>query len=112
MTVTFGTAVVATAVTSLAPSRAMPPASYFAPDHEAGDVLQEEQRDPALAAELDEMRALLRALREEHAVVGDDPDRDAVDMGEAADQRRAEPRLELVEVASRRRCAPITSRMS
>ena len=31
MTVTFGTAAVETALTSLAPSRAMPPASYFEP---------------------------------------------------------------------------------
>ena len=50
-----------------------------------------------LRAELDEMRALHRALREQHAVVGDDPDRHAHHMREAADQRRPEPRLELVE---------------
>jgi hypothetical protein len=37
---------------------AMPPARTSA-DHEAGDVLQEQQRDLALAAELDEVGALL-----------------------------------------------------
>ena len=87
MTVNFGTLVVATAVTSLAPSLAMPPASYFLPDHEAGDVLQEHQRDVALARELDEVRALERALAEQDAVVGEDADRVAVDVREAADQR-------------------------
>ena len=58
-------------------------------DHEAGDVLQEQQRDAALARELDEMRALERALAEQDAVVGEDADRDALDVREAADQRRA-----------------------
>jgi hypothetical protein len=43
-------------------------------DHEAGDVLQEHQRDPALAAELDEVRRLERRLGEQDAVVGDDAD--------------------------------------
>ena len=74
-------------------------------DHEAGDVLQEHERDAAAVAELDEVRALLRGLREQDAVVGDDADRVAVDVGEAADQRRAVKLLELVELASRRRCA-------
>ena len=67
------------------------------PHHEAGDVLQEHQRDAPLRAELDEMRALHRALREKHAVVRHEPDRNARHMREAADQRRPEPRLELVE---------------
>ena len=41
-------------------------------DHEAGDVLQEQKRNAALVGELDEMRGLLRLLREEDAVVGED----------------------------------------
>ena len=41
-----------------------------------------------------------RRLGEQHAVVGDDPDRMAVDPGEAGDQRRAVLRLELVERAA------------
>ncbi len=69
----------------------------FAPHHETGDVLQEYQRDAALTAQLHEMRALLRGLREQHPVVGDDPDRPAVDMGKAGDQRVAEAGLELVK---------------
>jgi hypothetical protein len=35
-------------------------ALVLAPDHEAGDVLQEHQRHLALAAQLDEVRAFLR----------------------------------------------------
>ena len=54
----------------------------------------------ALVAQLDEMRALHRGLREEHAVVGEDADRLAMDPGEAADQRRAVVRLELLEFAA------------
>ena len=88
MTVYFGTRCEATAVTSLAPSLAMPRFAFLA-DHEAGDVLQEQQRNVALARELDEMRALERALAEQDAVVGEDADRKAADMREAADQRRA-----------------------
>ena len=78
----------------------MPPASYFAPDHEAGDVLQEDQRDLALAAQLDEMRALQRAFGKQHAIVGDDADRHAVQMRKAGDQRRAVVLLELVELGA------------
>ena len=98
ITVYFGTLLVATAVTILAPSLAMPPASYLLPDHEAGDVLQEEKRDVALARELDEMRALERAFAEQDAVVGEDADGEPVDVRKAADERRAVERLELVEL--------------
>jgi hypothetical protein len=75
------------------------PGLVLAADHEPGDVLQEHQRDTALAAELDEVRALERGLREQDAVVGDQADRIAVEPGEAADQGRAVERLELVELA-------------
>ena len=68
--------------------------------HEARNVLQEQQRDSALAGKFDEMRALLRAFTEQHAIVGEDGDGQAVDGGEAADQRRAVQRLELVELAA------------
>ena len=63
------------------------------------------KRNAALAGELDEMRALDRAFAEQHAVVGEDRDRHAPDVGEAADQRRAVERLELVELGCRRRSA-------
>ena len=67
------------------------------PDHEAGDVLQEQQRHAALAGELDEVRALQRRLREQDAVVREDRDRVAEDAGEAAHERVAVQRLELVQ---------------
>ena len=38
-------------------------------DHEAGDVLQEDERDAAQVAELDEVRRLQRRFGEQHAVV-------------------------------------------
>src|SRR4029450_11442707 len=44
-------------------------------DHEARDVLQEDERDATLARELDEVRALRGRFAEEDAVVGEDPDR-------------------------------------
>ena len=45
------------------------------------------------------MGALQRRLAEQDPVVGDDADRDAIDVGEAGDQRLAVQRLELVEAA-------------
>src|SRR5204862_8357921 len=65
--------------------------------HEAGDVLQEDERDAALARELDEVRALLRRLGEQHAVVREDADWIALDSRKARDERLAVERLELVE---------------
>ena len=70
----------------------------LATHHEAGDVLQEQQRHAPAVAELHEVRALQRRLREQHAVVGDDPDRVSADAREAAGERRAVERLELVEL--------------
>src|SRR5262249_44212323 len=55
-------------------------------DHKAGDVLQEQEWDAALAREFDEMRALERALAEQDAVIGEDADRYPVNMGETTDQ--------------------------
>lgn len=52
-------------------------------DHEAADVLEEEQGDAALAAELDEVRAFERGFREEDAVVGQDADGLGVDTCES-----------------------------
>ncbi len=83
MTVSFGTAAVATAVTSLAPSLGDAAGLVFLADHEAGDVLQEDQRDFALAAQLDEMRALQRAFGKQHAVVGENADRHARGYGQS-----------------------------
>src|SRR4029079_8397193 len=69
-------------------------------DHEPGDVLEEDERDLPLARELDEVGALLRRLGEQDAVRGEDPDREALDPAEAADERLAVERLELVEAAA------------
>jgi len=65
--------------------------------HEAGDVLQEYQRNTFAAAQLDEMRAFQCALGEQDAVVCQYPNGGAVDVSEAADQRGPIERLELVE---------------
>ena len=66
-------------------------------NHEPGDVLQEDERHAAPRAELDEVRALERRFREEHAVVGEEPGEDAVHAGEAGHERRPVACLELVE---------------
>ena len=71
-------------------------------DHEAGDVLEEDEGNPSFAGELDEVGALLRRLGEEHALVGEDPDRIPLDAREAADERLAVELLELLEASCRR----------
>ena len=70
----------------------------FAADHEAADILEEQQGRAALLRELDEVRAFDRAFAEQHAIIGQDRDRHAPDMRKAADQRRAVQRLEFVEL--------------
>ena len=69
-------------------------------DHEARDVLEEDEGNAALGAELDEVGALLGGRREEDAVVGDDADLVAVDGGETRDEGGAEVALELGEVGA------------
>ena len=78
----------------------MPACLVLAADHEPGDVLEEDERDPALAGELDEVGALERRLAEQDPVVGEDRDRVAVEVGEAGHERLAVERLELVEAAA------------
>jgi len=65
--------------------------------HETGDVLHEEKRHLALAAELHKVRALDSGLGEEDAVVGDHAHGVAVDPAEARHERLAVLLLELVE---------------
>ena len=72
----------------------------FLADHEAGDVLQKHQRNFPLRAQFDEMRALERRFREQDPIVGENADGIAKNMREAADERRAIERLELVEDAA------------
>ena len=69
----------------------------FAPDHEAGDVLQEHQRDLALRTQLHEMRGLLRAFGKQHAIVGHDPHIHAHHLRETRHDGLAEARLEFIE---------------
>lgn len=69
-------------------------------DHEAGNVLEEDQGDAALGAELDEVGALDGRRGEEDAVVGDDADLVAVDGGEAGDEGGTEVVLELGELGA------------
>ena len=56
--VIFGTFVVATAVTILAPCRAMPSFSYLRPTMKPVMFCRKTKRDIPLAAKLNEMRAL------------------------------------------------------
>src|SRR4029079_13825565 len=69
-------------------------------DHGDGDVLQEDDQHASRAGETDEARALSRTVAEEDAVVGEDPDRVALDPREAADERLPVERLELVEAGA------------
>src|SRR3546814_15649696 len=72
----------------------------FSADHEAADILEEEQGNTPLLRQFDEMRALDRAFAEQHAIVGKDRDRNAPNMRETADERRPIGRLELVILAA------------
>ena len=75
------------------------PAGFvFRADHEAGDVLQEDQRDAALVGQLDEVGGFLGAFGEENAVIRKDGDRHAVKARETADEGFAVELLELVEL--------------
>ncbi len=53
------------------------------PHHKTGDVLEEEQGNPSLAAEFDEVRSLERGLGEEDAVVAHNTQGEAVQPGKA-----------------------------
>ena len=68
-------------------------------DDVAGGVLQIEDRQPGLAARLDEVRRFRCAGRIERPVVGDDADRKTLHGGVAAYGRGAVVRLEVEEIA-------------
>lgn len=65
----------------------------FAADHESGNVLQEDQRNAALRAELNKVRSLLRRLRKENAVVGHNAHRHAPQPSKPRHQRVAKQLL-------------------
>src|SRR4051812_25363209 len=67
-------------------------------DHVAGGVLQIDDRRALLAAQLDELRRLDRALGGDRAVVADERHRLALDLGPAADRLLIIEALELEEV--------------
>ena len=77
-----------------------PSGFVLATDHEARHVLQEHQGNTAAVAELDEVCGLEGRFGEEHAVVGDDPDRVPVQMSETSHERGAVLGLELVELTA------------
>jgi hypothetical protein len=70
-----------------------------APDHETGHIGHEQQRDVALAAQINEVRRLHRAVREQHALVGQDADLVAMDARKAGQQGVAVHRLEFLKPA-------------
>ena len=91
----------------------MPPRLVFLPDHEAGDVLQEHAAGSArLHASSMKCVAFSADSEKRMPLFASDADRVAVQVREAGDQRRAVVRLELVELASRRRSRAMTSRTS
>ena len=68
--------------------------------HEAGDVLEEDQRHPPLGAELDKVCGLERGLGEQHTVVRHNADEVAVQPGESGDQCWTIPSLEFVKAGT------------
>jgi len=51
-------------------------------DDVAGDVLEEDERDAAFVADLDELRRLQGAAGKEDPVIAEDPHRITVDIGQ------------------------------
>src|SRR5262249_7751318 len=71
-----------------------------APDHKAGDVLQEQQRNVLLVAEGNELRAFFGGFGNQHAVIAQNADQKSVDARPAGYQCRAIVRLKLLELRS------------
>src|SRR6185436_539459 len=72
----------------------------FLADHEAGDVLQEQEWNAALPAQLDEVGRLQCGFVEQDPVVAENSDRIAPDMRKTTDDGGAIELLELVELAA------------
>ena len=98
ITVSLGTAAPATAVTSLAPSRAMPRCSYSRPTINPVTFCKKISAGRWQATST--KCALEGALGEEDAVVGDDPHRVPLQAGEATDDGGAVAGLELAQPAA------------
>src|SRR5690606_2523938 len=72
---------------------------FFA-DHKDVDVLQKEQRNTALVAQLEKVRALEGGLGKQNAVVGQDADRETMKAGKAGHQGGAVAGLEFVQLGA------------
>mmetsp|Transcript_88987 Transcript_88987/g.254772 ORF Transcript_88987/g.254772 Transcript_88987/m.254772 type:complete len:278 (-) Transcript_88987:2246-3079(-) len=88
---------VADGVDHLGPVLGDAPLLVGGPDDEAGDVVQKNQRGPALAADLHEVRGLDCGLAEDHAVVREDAHGVALNVRPSADHGAAVLGLELVK---------------
>ena len=84
ITVNFGTCAQATAVTIFAPSLAMPPFSYLRPTMKPVMFCRNTSGMPRWQHSSMKCAPLSADSREQDAVVGDDADRIAVDVREAA----------------------------
>src|SRR5215813_2616879 len=71
-----------------------------APDHKTRYVLQEQQWDVLLVAEVNELRAFFGGFGNQHAVVAQNADQKAMNTRPAGNQCRAVFRLELLELRS------------
>ena len=87
MTVTFGTPAQATAVTSLAPSLAMPPASYLRPTMKPAMFWRNSSGIRRWQPSSMKCAPFNADFGIEDAVIGDDADRHAEDPGKAGDER-------------------------
>ena len=105
MTVNLGTWALATAVTSFAPSLAIPPASYSLPTMESGDVLAGRASGirRLQASSMKWVPFSARTPRRGSRCWPGMPTGWPFKVGEAADQRLAVERLELGASPSRRR---------
>ena len=100
ITVTLGTVASANACTSLAPWRMTPSRSWREPGRKPGVSTSTSSGSPKALHSAHEARGLLRGVRVEHAakvagLVGDDPDRAALEARERADHVARPPRADL-----------------
>ena len=67
-------------------------------NHEARDVLEEEQGDATLLCQFNEMRAFHGTFAEQHTVIGENSNRNTPDMRKAAGERTAIERLKFLKL--------------
>ena len=86
MTVNFGHARIRHRVDHFRAVFGNPIAFVCFPDHVAGDVLQEHERNVSLTTKLDEVCRFKRALGKQDTVIAEDAHGITLDAGEATDQ--------------------------